>query len=632
MGRVRTFLTQSMAPLAAIPFLYVLFQAVAALVLGVRLDLFVSPPDLALHLLLGLALLSVSRGRWRFLVLMTVLMAVVHLGNAMKIVILGGPVMPDDMMAARSLFLILEGGWLVLALAAVAAVAVALACTITLRPRRAQVAVAGVAALVTLTAAVPGPTVAAMDALFGNTVWNQRGNYLERGPLLHMVQESVRHAARSTEAPDRGDVLAAAELLIPDLHASALPASMGSRADIPVRKPVGRTGRPNRNVHIIVLESFWDPTALTKAGIAEDPFVPEFRALWDAAGGSRALSPVFGGYTANAEFEALCGFPVTEDAVFFEGRLRNDVPCLPRLLAGAGYATVASHPNVAVFWNRVHAYRRIGFDVYWSDQDFALDDMNGEFLGDASLYRQVMAKVEPLLATDAPTLNYVLTFFGHLDYPLNAARSPVVKATNGDDRLELYLNTVHYKTAELMAFLAELRAKDPDGIVAIFGDHLPFLGPNFAGYTDSGLLAEDKGAFSDAMFRTMAATPLIVIDGRNGPLALGDVPLYHLPSIILDLLGQPVPSMMALTRTVPSFTVRPLPGLNVVLDGQGGVVACRDEATETAPACTAAQAWGDAVATLSADLFSGRQHILREGIVPNGRPTMAPVVVAGSGI
>ena len=48
------------------------------------------------------------------------------------------------------------------------------------------------------------------------------------------------------------------------------------------------------------------------------------------------------------------------------------------------------HTNVPVFCNRTHVYRNIGFQTYWSIQDFALVDMNSEFLSDASLYRQVL--------------------------------------------------------------------------------------------------------------------------------------------------------------------------------------------------------------------------------------------------
>ena len=92
------------------------------------------------------------------------------------------------------------------------------------------------------------------------------------------------------------------------------------------------TGVPGRNVHLIVLESFWDPMALSKAGFSADPLDPAFRRLWAETGNSQVLSPVFGGYTANAEFETLCGFPVTEDAVFLRDGCGATCLGLPRHL------------------------------------------------------------------------------------------------------------------------------------------------------------------------------------------------------------------------------------------------------------------------------------------------------------
>ena len=80
------------------------------------------------------------------------------------------------------------------------------------------------------------------------------------------------------------------------------------------------------------------------------------------------MDPVFGGYTANSEFEVLCGFPVTKDNVKFERQLLNDVPCLPHILAENGYRTVVSHPNVPVFWNRVNCLSAHGFPDLLVDQ------------------------------------------------------------------------------------------------------------------------------------------------------------------------------------------------------------------------------------------------------------------------
>jgi hypothetical protein len=449
------------------------------------------------------------------------------------------------------------------------------------RSPRAWAALAMVVLAVMALVQRPEPASRWLDARFGDWVWNQRGNYEMRGLPLHLVQESARNLARRTQAPLEDEVDQALTLL-------------GATQPSPFLEIAGgEAGRGGRNVHMIVLESFWDPAVLKAAGLSEDPLDPAFRKLWKAAGHARALSPVFGGYTANAEFEALCGFPVKTDAVFFEGRLRRDVPCLPRHLGEAGYRSFASHPNAAPFWNRINAYRRVGFDHYWSDRDFVLDDMNGEFLGDASLYRQVLERVGPVLDGAQPVFNYVLTYFGHLDYPLNSLRPPVIEAKSDNALVQAYANTVHYKSRELMAFLEELRKRDPDAVIVLFGDHLPSLGWNHGGYVESGLLAADRSQFDDEMFRTLVATPLVVIDGRRGPVKTGDLPIYALPALILDLLGDERDSMLRFAaRADDALRVRPLPGVHFTLDDRS-LTICRGG--EPLPGCEASTAWVEAV-------------------------------------
>ena len=59
-------------------------------------------------------------------------------------------------------------------------------------------------------------------------------------------------------------------------------------------------------------------------------------------------------------------------------------------------------PTRPAFWNRVNVYRRIGFDTYWALPDFEQDDMNRNFLGDSSLYRQMLEKLDTRLTGDEP--------------------------------------------------------------------------------------------------------------------------------------------------------------------------------------------------------------------------------------
>lgn len=552
--------------------------------------------DLVAHLAIAGLLLSMAQGYGRFLLTLTVLFSAFTVANALKIAILGGPIMPDDFIAARNLLLLLEGWQLWGSVALVLAPLALLAWMFAWRRPGAWLTAMAILIGGMLIAHQPDPVSRALDARFGDWVWNQRGNFEQRGLPIHLLQETARNLARRGNPPNEAEIRQALATLdrqppSPFMRVSALP-------------------HTQRNLHMIVLESFWDPKPLKSARFSRDPIDPAFRKLWAATGHSKALSPVFGGYTANAEFEALCGFPVTQDAVFFEGRLRQNVPCLPAHLADAGYLTHASHPNAASFWNRVNAYRRIGFETYWSTNDFRLDDMNRDFLSDQSLYRQVMEKLSDRLDGPAPVFNYVLTYFGHLDYPLNSERPTVISAPGGREHAEAYANTVYYKSRELMAFLKTLRKRDPHALIVIFGDHPPYLGMNHANYTDSGLLAATRGEFTDAMFRTLVATPLIVIDGKRGPLKLGELPMYELPSLILSLLGDERESMLHFTRRgADQSRIRPLPGLQFVSTGKQHL-SCRGGNQDTAPACLEAEAWLNAVKQLKLDIFSGAQHAL----------------------
>ena len=552
--------------------------------------------DLMAHLLLGALLFGLARSLGWFMVAASALFSALTFGNAMKLATLGAPVMPDDFVAARNMFLLLEGWSFVGAVILVAAPLLLLVGMIDWRRGWTWLNLGLTALCITLIGAFPGEITRTLDQRLGHSVWNQPANYQSRGLPIHLLQETARGLSRRVAPPTVSEVREALSVLDAGDPGALL-------------KVVHGDDRPTRNLHMIILESFWDPMALTASKLSADPLDPEFRQLWAAAGHSHLLSPVFGGYTANVEYEILCGLPVTEDNVFFETGLKREAPCLPRHLRDAGYHGIASHPNAASFWNRVNAYRRIGFETYWSDRDFALDDMNEGFLSDESLYRQVMERLSDELGRPRPVFNYLLTYFGHLPYPLNARRPPVIEAAEGHGVVAAYANTLYYKSRELMAFLRELRQADPDALIVIFGDHIPALEPNFGGYTESGLLAKRRGDFTDPMFRTLVETPLILIDGRQGPVPVGDLPAYQLPALLLERLGDQRPSILKLAALAgQAARIRPLPGMHFTLDASGMRV-CRGGESDSSE-CADSTRTVKALETIRADLFSGEQHAL----------------------
>ena len=550
------------------------------------------PYDFGLNLLLALLVFSVSRRVWPFLLLQALYFAVFYVASSLKIAMLGRPIMPEDVHNLGALVEILGAlGWVAIALPLALLVAL-LIFNLKFRARPAQAGWAMLIAVPLGAASDPSPLSNSLDSFFGNTPWDQRENFIWRGGAMHLAQESLRAFADRKPEPTEDQVAAAIR--------RRAAASQGVTALVPLGH--------RRNLHVILEESFWDPTVLGSAGYSADPIDPRFRDLWSQSNLTRGLSPAFGGQTANAEFEVLCGFPVNQIAVKFEYNLLRDVPCLPKILADLGYRTVASHPNIAGFWNRYTAYEHLGFETFWTKDDMDLADSNGPFLSDRSLHRQVRDKLQ---ATDdgRPVFDYIVTIDGHWMYDAGDQRPPVLSSASKIKEVGDYANMLHYKTRQMMDGIEAIRRDDPDSVIVVFGDHLPMLGRKFAGYVESGALPDNFGAFTGDQYDFAASTPLLVIDGRNGPVDLGKIPMYRLPSVILRLLGEERPTIFDLVQVPNSTIPRPLPDVMMTYQGDVPDQLCKGKA-ET-PACAEAAAWLADALLLDYDLFAGNQHALK---------------------
>ncbi len=553
--------------------------------------------DFVVSLLVSYLIFGVSRSNVGFLLIQLFIFSFLFIGHALKIGAFGGPMTPDDLFAFTALFNILMGWQFWLLLISFSLAAVVLLYNFNIFSLSGFLTTAVIAGLIYGLVLFPGVVARNLDKM-GYVVWSQRMNYVAHGPFLYSLHETARFLNAQEAAPTKDAV----RLAYNTLNAMVSPDPM---------RPL-ELSRPQRNVHIILLESFWDPTLLKTAEFSEDPFVPGFRALWKQSGNSSILSPVYGGYTANAEFELLCGFPVEEDAVKFERRLKNNVPCLPRILNELGYISYASHPNTASFWNRLNAYQRIGFTRSFFINDYEKIDMaQDEFMGDSTYYAQTFKLLDTAKKAlkfedqNRPIFNYMVTIFGHLPYPLTEDRPKVVTVNNASETVEAYANNMYYKSKEFMEMLAQLQKDDPDALIIAFGDHLPNLGQNFAGYSDAGFLTANKSEFTNLMLKNSTMTPLLIIDGQNGVENVGNIALYQLPELILKYLGLPENGIMRLNKNPQDMVIRPLPGQILQSVNNHEMTVCR------APAeCPNIEKWMDNMRVIAIDLFQGHQYIL----------------------
>lgn len=263
-----------------------------------------------------------------------------------------------------------------------------------------------------------------------------------------------------------------------------------------------------RNIHILVLESFLDPERFTRLKFRTPASPPAFKAMRPKMHVS--TSPVFGGGTAQAEFELLCGVPALELYTSAEFNMLDgaQTPCLPNLLAEAGYRTVATQSYKPDFFNSEKAYRSLGFQetnfpsVYAGSRPTYLQYEGTEgterYIFDGDLLDQNLAYVEKLVAEGKPFLNYVLGVYGHLPHETDVKRFPPkveVEGVGKNSQTYLAIQQFYYRAGAVAEYVKKLREIDPDSLIVVTSDHLPPLDGGPRVYKSFGYSLADNGDY-----------------------------------------------------------------------------------------------------------------------------------------
>ncbi|MDD5759947.1 MAG: LTA synthase family protein [Desulfobulbaceae bacterium] len=245
----------------------------------------------------------------------------------------------------------------------------------------------------------------------------------------------------------------------------------------------------NRNVHLVVMEGFVDPTLFKAAKYSKNPFHPSFQKLFGNNMGF-SISPVVGGKTAQAEFEVLCGVPAFEElaGVEFNGFTGAQAYCLPGQLRLLGYQTIATNAYNPSFFNEPNAYQGAGFDQSYfpreysasSDSYLSRGNTEGEmeYMFDSVLFEQNLKFITPLLKDKSgpPLFNYVLTVYGHFPHLLNEQKRPrVIKmiAPFKDPQLERAANQIFYRSEAIADYVGRLLELDEKSLIILVSDHVP---------------------------------------------------------------------------------------------------------------------------------------------------------------
>lgn len=295
--------------------------------------------------------------------------------------------------------------------------------------------------------------------------WSQEMNYLANGFmggfLYNMPVEPMERPAHYSEA--------ALDAIIERYSAEAA-AINAARAG----------GLEDKNVVVVLSESFSDPLEIERFTVGADP-IPFTREVMDKTWAGDTLGSVFGGGTANMEFEVLTGQSISLLRPQLHSPFQMLVPdfrAYPSLvgaLKNEGHEAVAIHPFNRSMYKRQDVYETFGFDEF-VDESTISDTTTIEdnpYIADQAAFDEVLDQID---AANDPLMVSLVTMQNHAPYA--ELYSDPIEITGGlgpwfASMVGNYTRGLAHTDEALEDFLGALEEQGEDTIVLFYGDHLP---------------------------------------------------------------------------------------------------------------------------------------------------------------
>lgn len=293
------------------------------------------------------------------------------------------------------------------------------------------------------------------------------------------------------------------------------------------------------NVIVVQLESF--QTSVIDQEINGQELTPNLNRLKDET----MYFPNFyhqthEGRTSDAEFLTLSSLHPIKSGSVYTQYAGNEFDGLPAHLQLYGYETAAMHAFEKSFWNRDKFYKNIGFDTFYSKEDFSLEKQIGMALNDKDFLSESTAYAAEL---EMPFFAFMVALTSHTPYEFPAEMEKLNLSGYEDELVKGYYHTVHYVDEAVGEMVAQLKEEGlwEDSLIVFYGDH-------DSGLTNKGTeLADDAGAETTVeLFELDQGVPLFIktpgqTQGEINDSVGGQI---DIAPTILDMLGIDPPYML----------------------------------------------------------------------------------------
>jgi hypothetical protein len=257
-------------------------------------------------------------------------------------------------------------------------------------------------------------------------------------------------------------------------------------------------------VIVIMNESFADYTDIGEGLTLSEDCMPFIHSLTEDTIKGNAYASVFGGNTANSEYEFLTGNTMgflPASSVAFNFFVRSETPSVASELGAVGYKTVAIHPYRGTNYKRDVVYPRLGFDTFYTRSDFYSPEYIRKYISDDSLSDKIIREYKKAKNEGTSLFSYNVTIQNHGDYlASNSSGVPTDIQVLDDDvdqtRTTMYVNLIK-KSDEMFEKLVNYFSDEDEKVaILMFGDHQASLGDDtylhLLGKSDDELTAEEQ--------------------------------------------------------------------------------------------------------------------------------------------
>lgn len=236
------------------------------------------------------------------------------------------------------------------------------------------------------------------------------------------------------------------------------------------------------NIIAIMGEAYSDLNVYGQPLPTNVPVTPFIDSLSENTVKGYALTSIYGGKTANSEFEFLTGHSMAflpSDSVPYQHYIFDEKCSIAWVLNSYGYSTFGTHPFQASGWSRSTVYPFLGLRDSTFMGDYPQENLIRDFVSDQEMFEYVLEHLnedrggQPLFLMGVTMQNHGGYLYEGEDFTETVHLTELSQEYPAADQ---YLSLLNETDRAMEYLLRELQNYPEDTIVIFFGDHQPNLG------------------------------------------------------------------------------------------------------------------------------------------------------------